>query len=79
MVSSQQTVFDHAIAVTPNDSVDLVSTGILHVGGAGNLNVDFTDGTTVSINNVAAGTILPVRVKRVRATGTSATNISLFY
>ena len=65
-----------AAAVTPSDSVDLTNAAAaLWVGGAGNVNVDTVDGATVLFSGVAAGTLLPVRVKRVRSTSTTATLI----
>lgn len=64
-------------AVTPSDSADLTyATRALYIGGAGNLSVIDLDGVTVAINGVAAGTLLPIRVARVRSTGTTATNIT---
>jgi hypothetical protein len=47
------------------------------VGGAGNLKVDMADGTTVTFTGVAAGTLLPIQVKKIyaAANGTTATNI----
>ena len=74
----QQRAARHAVAVTPSDSADLarVATKGLFVGGAGNITVDLTDGkTAVLFTGVLAGTFFPVQVKRVRATGTTATNI----
>ena len=67
---------NHIAAVTPNDSTDLayVTTG-LFVGGAGNIKVTTSGGDTGTFTGVAAGSILPVRVTRVWATGTTATNI----
>jgi hypothetical protein len=65
-----------ALAVTPSDSADLTLIArALYVGGAGNLSVDTVGGDTVSFVGVQAGSFLPVRVRRVRATGTTATNI----
>jgi hypothetical protein len=64
-----------AFAITPNDSTDLaVSTRALYVGGTGNVKVDTVAGTTVTFTAVPVG-ILPVRVRRVHSTGTTATNI----
>lgn len=66
--------------VTPNDSADLTyETRALWVGGAGNINLDTADGQTVVFAGIPAGTILPVRVKRIRATSTTATNIVAMY
>lgn len=65
-----------AFAITPNDSTDLtVPTRGIYVGTAGHLKVDMLDGTTVTFNNLAAGTIHAIAVKRVYATGTGASNI----
>lgn len=65
----------HAAAVTPNDSADLSTAArALYVGTAGNISLVTTGGDTVTLSNVAAG-ILPIRVARVRATGTTASNI----
>jgi hypothetical protein len=64
-----------AIAVTPNDGADLanVSRG-LWVGQGGDVAVILaTDTASVIIANVSGGSLLPIRVKRVLATGTTAT------
>lgn len=65
---------EHAFAITPNNSTDLehVTRGIW-VGGAGNLNVDLWGGETVLFSGIAAGTLLPLCVTRVRSTSTTAT------
>lgn len=63
-------------AVTPSDSVDLAYVSrALYIGGDGNLSVITKGGTTLTFTGVKAGTILPLRVSRVRATGTTATAI----
>ncbi len=66
-----------AAAVTPNDSTDLTFvTRALYVGAAGTVVVDMAEsGTSISFVGVPAGTFLPIRAKRVRATGTTATSI----
>lgn len=71
--------FDHAAAVTPNDSANLPSPGILFIGGAGNVKVDTIGGQTVTVNGVTAGTTLRLLVAKVYATGTTATNITVMY
>lgn len=70
-------VFTNAAAVTPSDTVNIPRTTGLYVGGAGNLKVDMAgDGkTTVTFSAVPVGTILPISVQRVYATGTTATLI----
>jgi hypothetical protein len=68
-----------AAAVTPSDSVDIRPTRSLFVGVAGNIKVDMALGTTLTFTNVLAGSILPVQVKRVYSTGTTATSIVALY
>lgn len=63
--------------VTPSDTVDLAyCTRGLYVGGAGNVTVVMQgDGSTVLFTGVPAGTVLPIAVARVKATGTTATSM----
>ena len=64
-------------AIAPSDAQDLpyVTAG-LYVGGAGDIYLrDLTSGALVTLRNVPAGTILPLRTAHVHATGTSATNL----
>jgi len=70
-----------AVLLTPSDSTDLVVSPAraIYIGGAGNINVDTAAGDTVLFSGVTAGMILPVSVKRVRATSTTATNIVALY
>lgn len=64
-----------AAAVTPNDATDLLETTLsLYIGTAGTLKVTMVDGSVVTYAAITAGRH-PLRVKRVWATGTSATNI----
>lgn len=63
--------------ITPSDTVDVafVTTGI-YVGTAGDLAViDRRTQSIVIFRSVPAGSILPIRVDRVRATGTTAGNL----
>jgi hypothetical protein len=70
--------------VTPDNSNDLPYTtrGVL-VGGAGNLEVVpatlLAGQTSVIIPSVVAGTFLPISVNRIRAAGSTATNIVAFF
>ncbi len=69
----------HAFAVTPGDEADLTNWALaLYVGGSGDVRLDTWAGETVTFANVPAG-ILPVRARRVRATGTTATGIVGLY
>ena len=63
-----------AVAVTPSDTTDLTYVSRwLFVGGAGNVTCIMADGTTVLFTGILAGTLLPIRCSRVKATGTTAT------
>jgi hypothetical protein len=65
-----------AAAVTPSDTTDLgFVSRQLFVGGAGNVTAIMADGTTVLFTGVLAGAFLPIRCSRVKATGTTATNM----
>ena len=66
--------------VAPNDSADLtnIARGV-YVGVSGNLNVVMLDDSAGVITSVASGVIHPIRIKRILATDTTATNILAFY
>ena len=69
-----------AVAVTPNDSSDLTNAGaVLYIGVGGDVKVDTVSGDAVTFKNMADGAILAVQVKKVYATGTSATDIVALY
>lgn len=70
---------DHAVAVTKSDTTELAPTQALFVGGAGNVAVLTVGGETVTFTGVIAGSILPVRVTKVLAAGTTATNITAIW
>lgn len=63
--------------VAPNDSTDLAdSARALYVAGAGDIElIPVGQSAAVTFTGVPAGSILPVRVARVLATGTTATGI----
>ena len=73
-----------AAAVTPSDTRDIPSvstaTGknlgcVLYVGTAGDIRVLTVGGDTVTFVGINTGAFIPVQVKRVYSTGTSASNI----
>lgn len=66
----------NAAAISKDDNNDLtaVTRGIF-VGGAGNIVVTMLGGGDVTFTGVVAGTILPIRVTRVKSTNTTATNM----
>ena len=68
------------MAVTPDDDNDLPRTrASLYVGTAGNIVVVMESGETVTFTNIQDGTFMPIRVNRVKATSTTATNIVALY
>jgi hypothetical protein len=63
-------------AVTPNDTTDLAyQTTALFVGTGGAVAVIDGSGNTTTLGNVPSGTTVPIYVTRVKATGTTASNI----
>lgn len=63
-------------AITANDGTDLAAeTRAIYVGGAGTLALVLASGDAVTFTGLTAGTLLPVRAIRVKATGTSATQL----
>ncbi|MBO0142262.1 hypothetical protein JZX87_13930 [Agrobacterium sp. Ap1] len=66
--------FRSAAAVTPSDSADLAIPSLLYVGTSGDIAVVTLDGSTVVLKNHPVG-YMPGIVTRVRATGTTASNI----
>ncbi len=68
-----------AFAITPDDGADLTNWALaLYVGGSGDVRIVTWGGETVTFANVPVG-VLPVRARRVYATGTSATGIVGLY
>ena len=62
--------------VTPDDVADLPRVAkSLHVGTGGDIRVVTVDNDDVVIPGVASGSILPVQVKKVFATSTTASGI----
>jgi hypothetical protein len=68
-------------AVTPHDTNELTYTArALYIGGAGDVAlIAGGDSAAVTLASVPAGTILPIRAKVVKSTGTTATNIVALY
>jgi hypothetical protein len=71
---------NRAAAVTPDDNNDLsFVTRAVYVGGAGDVAIITPDGDSVTLKAVPVGTMLSIRVARVKSTGTSATNLVAFW
>jgi hypothetical protein len=64
-----------AFVITPHASNELpFTTKAIYIGGAGDLTLRPINGDTdVQFKNLAAGSVLDIRAKAVRASGTSAT------
>jgi hypothetical protein len=67
----------NCLAIVPNDASDLAAvTKAIYVGTGGNLVVRMLDSDAdVTFANVPTGTVLPIRARAVRATGTTASQI----
>ena len=66
--------------VTPNDTQTLAALGIptpiaIYVGATGSVAVSMLNGQSVTFAGVPAGTILPIQVSQIFATGTTATSL----
>lgn len=79
-------VCSNAAAVTPSNTVDLSTPGIIYVDdttSGTNVKVDTINGQTITITSVAEGSFVggnhPIIVKRVYATGTTADTLFVFY
>lgn len=66
-----------ALVITPHDSNELATVSrAIYVGGTGDIAVILLDDSSaVTLVGVPAGTVLPVRAKIVKSTGTTATNL----
>ena len=70
----------NAFAIVPNNTSDLAyATRAIYVGGDGNITLVTIEDETVTFVGVKAGSILPISVKRVNATLTTATNLVGLY
>ena len=66
-------------AVTPHDSTNLTYDSVIYIGGDGNAVVLTADLSVLTFVGLSAGDILPVKVRRVNSTSTTATNIVALY
>ena len=68
---------EDCFAITPSDTVELPrATKALYIGQTGDVALVTVRGTSAVIfRNVAAGTIIDVRARAIRATGTTAQDI----
>lgn len=64
-----------AVVVTPNDSSDLDNVSVLYVGVGGHVKVTTRAGSDITFYNLNNGQFVPVQVRKVYATDTTATNL----
>ena len=64
-----------AVVVTPNDSSDLDNVSVLYVGVGGHVKVTTRAGSDITLFNLNNGQFVPVQVRKVYATDTTATNL----
>ena len=63
-------------AILPDDAAELAhATRAIYVGGAGDLRLRLLGGAVVTLVAVPAGTLLPLRVRQVFATGSTASHL----
>ncbi|WIY51555.1 hypothetical protein O9Z70_08630 [Devosia sp. YIM 151766] len=67
-----------AIAIAPDDNADLsLTTRAIYIGGGGDLTVTMRDGGQATFTGLAAGTLLPIRVRRVLEASTATQLVGL--
>jgi hypothetical protein len=72
-------LYNDAAAITPSNTVDLPRpSDAINVGAAGTLAAVLQTNQVVTLT-VTAGAVLPLRVRRVNATGTTATGLVALY
>jgi hypothetical protein len=67
----------HAFAITPDDANDISEpTRGLYTGTGGDIALVMLSGASLTLTEVTPGIVLPLRVTRVLATGTTATALA---
>lgn len=70
----------HAFTSSGDDTNELAHVRrAVYCGGAGDIPVVMKDGTAVTLKAVPVGTILPICVRQIKATGLTATNLVVFW
>lgn len=86
-MSATNISYNEAQAITVSNTVNLTEfdaqqrlTDAIYVGSnAGNMSVVMQDDTVIVFKLIPVGTIVPVRCKRVNATGTTSTDMVALY
>lgn len=72
-------IFNAFVPITPSDTQDLSAlTTSVYVGTGGTLAAVAQDGT-VTVMTAQSGAILPIQIRRVNATGTTAAGLIALY
>ncbi len=67
---------ERAEAIVPSDAADLPrATRALYVGQGGDVALRFVSGDSVILANLQGGTVYPLRLRQVLATGTTAAGL----
>lgn len=77
-MQTNQSASDDLVTVVPSNTVPIVAgskTRGLYVGVTGDVTVITGKAQTVKLTAVPAGTLLPIQVTHVKATGTTATDM----
>jgi hypothetical protein len=70
----------HYTPITPSDTVDLpFRTRGVWIGASGVVAAVGNNGVAVPFNGAVAGSVLPIRCRRINATGTSAGSLIALY
>lgn len=73
-----ETPAENAFAVTIGENMEY-ATRAIYVGVGGDINIQTVHNDEVLLKNVLTGQILPIRVKKILSSGTTATDIVGFY
>lgn len=68
-----------AAAITPHDSTNFSPCRAIYVGTGGTVVAVFENDAAITFINVPSGAILPVRLKRVNNTSTTASSMVALY
>jgi hypothetical protein len=69
-------VYTNAAAISTSDTVDLATASrAIYCGSVGDITATMLGGGDVLFKAVPTGTLLPIRVTRVKATGTGASQL----
>lgn len=66
-------------AITPHASNDMALTRAIYVGVGGDIAAVGADNTPVTFKSVPTGTLLPIRLRRINESGTTATDMVAIY